>query len=75
MSEEIVKRLKTIEKLLYLIVEEQEKENRVIENIIGMLIIEKKWIKKFKGYDFNEKNQRIDQINIIIEKLKAEEKK
>ena len=70
-SEEIEKRLGAIEKLLYSIVEEKKEENRVIKEIIDMLIEERKWIKSFKGYNYFEKSNRIEQVNLIIEKLKT----
>ena len=70
MGSEIEKRLGAIERLLYSVVEEKKEENRIIKEIIEMLIEEKKWINKFKGYNYFEKSNRREQVEIIIEKLK-----
>lgn len=73
-KEDIEKRLGAIERLLYLIVEEKKAEDRVIEEIIEMLVKERKWVKSFTGFRFGEKRNRVEQINIIIEKLNSKKK-
>lgn len=73
-EEGIEKKLGAIERLLYLIVEEKKAEDRIIEEIIEMLIQERMWVKSSTGFRFGEKRQRIDQINIIIEKLNSKKK-